>query len=87
MDEPMTVSEQPPLARLVLFMICLAALGSILAGAHYLILDIPAQQNVPSPENSGWGTTSYTQCKQNCGSSSININYGDCIITCMAGAS
>ena len=80
----MTVSEQPPLARLVLFMICLAALGSILAGAHYLVLDIPAQQNVPSPENSGWDTTSCTQCKHDCGSSSININYGNCIITCMA---
>ena len=80
----MTVPQHSPLASLVLFMICLAALGSILAGAHYLVVDFPAQQNVLSPENSDWGTTSCTQCKQDCGSSSINTNYGNCLMTCRA---
>jgi len=80
----MSASENPPLARLVLFMICLAALGSILAGAHYLAVDLPAQQNVPSPENAGWGTASCTKCKQDCGSSSTNPQYFNCLMTCRA---
>jgi hypothetical protein len=83
-DEPMTASEPSPLARFVLFMICLAALGSILAGAHYLTVDLPEQQNVISPENAGWGTTSCTKCKQDCGSSSTNTNYFNCLMTCKA---
>jgi len=80
----MTASGQSPLARLMLFMICLAAVGSIVAGAHYFTVDLPAQQTVPSPENAGWGTTSCTQCKQDCGSSSTNPNYFNCLMTCKA---
>lgn len=36
-------TEQTPLARLVIFMICLAIAGSIVAGAHYAFVDLPAQ--------------------------------------------
>jgi hypothetical protein len=44
--------EKTPLARLVLFMICLAALGSIVAGAHYYTIDLPQQAAVVAPANS-----------------------------------
>lgn len=82
--KPLSASQQSSLASLVLFMICLAALGSIFAGAHYLAVDLPAQQNVPSPKNAGWGTTSCTKCKQDCGSSSTNTHYFNCLMTCKA---
>ena len=42
-------SAQSPLARLVLFMTCLAIAGSIVAGAHYLAVDLPTQEAVLYP--------------------------------------
>ena len=45
-------SAQSPLARLVLFMTCLAIAGSILAGAHYYTIDLPQQTSVVAPANS-----------------------------------
>lgn len=36
-------STRTPLARLVLFMICLSIAGSAVAGAHYYAIDLPAQ--------------------------------------------
>jgi len=68
----------------MLFLVCLAAVGSIIAGAHYLAVDLPAQQNVIAPENAGWSTTACTDCKKDCGSSSTNPNYGNCLMTCRA---
>lgn len=48
-------SPQSPLARLVLFIICLAVAGSCLAGAHYFVVDLPQQeksmQEIPSNNN------------------------------------
>lgn len=46
-----THKEKSPLARLVLFMVCLSIAGSILAGAHYVTVDLPAQENSPAPLN------------------------------------
>jgi hypothetical protein len=43
--------EKMPLARLALFIICLATAGSILAGSYYLAIDLP-QQKVVAPKNS-----------------------------------
>lgn len=44
------------LARLVLFMICLAVAASCIAGVHYAAVDHPAQNVVQAPENSyGYG--------------------------------
>ncbi|MHB8164090.1 MAG: hypothetical protein ACYDDV_07035 [Methanoregula sp.] len=43
--------ERSPLARLVLFIICLSIAGSFIAGIHYLAIDLPAQKNVQAPEN------------------------------------
>ena len=47
----MSESLPTPLARLVLFMICLSVLGSVFAGAHYYLIDLPQEQNVKVPEN------------------------------------
>jgi hypothetical protein len=44
-------SEKSPLARLVLFMVCLSVAGSIVAGVHYYTVDLPQQQNVQAPAN------------------------------------
>lgn len=49
----MTSPERSPLARLVLFMVCTAIAGSILAGAHYAAVDLPAQEwALHAPANS-----------------------------------
>ncbi|MDP3563556.1 MAG: hypothetical protein Q8R70_03610 [Methanoregula sp.] len=47
-----TPSERSPLARLVLFMFCIAIAGSLVAGLHYFTIDLPQQQAVTAPENS-----------------------------------
>jgi len=39
-----TQSEKTPLARLMLFMICLSVSGSIIAGVHYYAVDLPEQR-------------------------------------------
>lgn len=50
-----TQSASSPLARLVLFVICLAIAGSCVAGAHYAAVDLPAQKAVQVPLNMGIG--------------------------------
>jgi len=40
-----------PLARLVLFIVCLSIAGSFVAGLHYVAVDLPRQQNVQPPSN------------------------------------
>ncbi len=47
----MTSSAQPPLARLVLFLVCLSIAGSLIAGIHYFAIDHPAQAAVQIPGN------------------------------------
>ena len=50
------MSEKPsPLARLVLVMICLSIAGSIVAGAHYYVVDLPQQKALQAPANSACG--------------------------------
>jgi hypothetical protein len=41
--------EKSPLARLVLFMVCLSIAGSVFAGTHYLLVDRPAQEYAAHP--------------------------------------
>ncbi|MCK9581861.1 MAG: hypothetical protein M0Q92_15635 [Methanoregula sp.] len=51
----MSASQTPttsPLARLVLFMICLSIAGTVVAGAHYYAVDLPLQAEVKAPVNS-----------------------------------
>jgi hypothetical protein len=36
--------ERSPLARFVLFMVCLSLAGTFVAGAHYYAIDLPGQK-------------------------------------------
>jgi len=38
-----------PLARLVLFMVCLSIAGTFVAGTHYVMIDRPAQEYAAHP--------------------------------------
>ncbi|NMB78760.1 MAG: hypothetical protein GYA23_06655 [Methanomicrobiales archaeon] len=58
---PVSGSETAPLARLVLFMFSLAIAGSVVAGVHYVAIDLPAQKSLQlQPENSGSCTLIYS---------------------------
>jgi hypothetical protein len=58
----MTSPQQSPLARLVLFMFCLAIFGSLVAGAHYIAVDLPSQEAaLYPPANSESCTIIYTR--------------------------
>ncbi|HEX3001215.1 MAG TPA: hypothetical protein VHN82_02430 [Methanoregula sp.] len=81
MSEP----ERSPFARLVLFMICLSIAGSVLAGAHYYAVDLPAQNALKAPENRWSSATSCEVCTGNCIIHQINGDqrrYYDCIEQC-----
>ena len=58
-------STQSPLARLVLFMVCLAIAGSCIAGAHYYTVDLPQQKATP-PDNGPKFGYQCDICKANC---------------------
>jgi len=44
-------SAQSTLARLVLFMVCLAIAGSAIVGAYYVAVNLPAQKGLTAPDN------------------------------------
>lgn len=44
-------AAKSPLARLVLFMICLSMAGFLVSVIHYAAIDMPSQANPPSPKN------------------------------------
>jgi hypothetical protein len=46
----------------MLFLTCIALLGSFVAGAHYYTVDLPQQQSVQTPEN--YCIYTYGQCKE-----------------------
>lgn len=50
---PETCEKRSPLARLVVFMVCLSIAGSVVAGVHYFAVDLPAQKVVQVPQNIG----------------------------------
>jgi hypothetical protein len=52
----MQESGKSPLARLVLFIICLSIAGSLLAGSHYILIDRPAQEYAAHPPANYSGT-------------------------------
>ena len=66
----MTESTRSPLARLVLFMVCLSVAGSIVAGVHYYAVDLPEQQSLQAPTNT-------YDCWDEC-----NIQYDACMSSC-----
>jgi hypothetical protein len=47
----MPVPAPSPLARLVVFITCLALAGSFVAGAHFVAVDLPEQMHVQAPTN------------------------------------
>jgi hypothetical protein len=59
----MVSNERSPLARLVLFLVCLSLVGMLAAGAYWYVVDLP-QQNARVPVNSVPGMSS--QCERNC---------------------
>ena len=81
MSEP----ERSPFARLVLFMMCLAIAGTVLSGAHYYAVDLPAQKNLQAPENAASSTQKCETCKNNCIMWQIEGNrdmYNECMTQC-----
>jgi len=61
MPEP----NRSPLASLVLFMICLSIAGSIVVGAHYYTVDLPAQKNLQATDNAASNTLNCNLCSHN----------------------
>jgi len=58
-----TGSPRSPLARLVLFMVCLSIAGSFIAGIHYVAVDKPAQYAAAHPPmNSETREITYDYC-------------------------
>ncbi|PKL70477.1 MAG: hypothetical protein CVV30_03735 [Methanomicrobiales archaeon HGW-Methanomicrobiales-1] len=78
-------SPHSPLARLVLFMICLSVAGTCIAGVHYYAVDLPQQQNLQAPANtlmtcSQYCDAQYYPCIPYCKKSSdINSCRNDCL--------
>jgi len=71
-------STRSPLARLVLFIVCLSIAGSIVAGVHYYAVDLPQQQNVQAPTNScGNYLEKQFECSTRCGQD--KACYGSCL--------
>jgi hypothetical protein len=58
--------DTSPLGRLVLFMVCLAIVGSFGAGVHYYTVDLPGQKSVQAPLNSGRGDDPCSVQEQQC---------------------
>lgn len=63
-----TRSEKTPLARLMLFMICLSVAGSIVAGVHYYAVDLPEQKAraLQAPQNAEHLKTACDVCMAGC---------------------
>ncbi|MCK9579989.1 MAG: hypothetical protein M0Q92_06000 [Methanoregula sp.] len=77
----MTESPKSPLARLILFMVCLSIAGTIVAGAHYYAVDLPQQANLQAPTNADdcGCYYEYTACLAPCRGSGA---YAGCGATC-----
>ena len=82
-------SGKSPLQRLVLFIICLAVAGSIVAGMYCVAVN--QQQKTPAPANFGSGDDT-ANCRQSCftqfcfayvpGQSGCNDGYAGCLARC-----
>jgi hypothetical protein len=75
----MTASHHSPLAGLVLFMVCLAIAGSVLAAAHYYAVDLPQQQSAPAPDNKSDLKRGCNICRANCIG---ETDYFNCMTEC-----
>lgn len=77
----MTGTESPhsPLSRLVLFMVCLAVAGSLVAGTHFYTIDLPQQKSLQAPENAESNNQNCNICRHNC---IVDPNIIDCMTGC-----
>lgn len=70
----MSGMEKSPLARLVLFMICLSIIGTAVSGMHYLAIDQPQQESaLQVPKNYLCSPSTFSSCAQ----------YGDLCYQCI----
>lgn len=76
---PETKVSRSPLARLVLFICCLAIAASIFAAAHYLVIDLPAQKDAKVPDNAVSSKMGCEICTNNC---KIDPDYYACLAIC-----
>jgi hypothetical protein len=77
--------EQPPLARLVLFMVCLSLAGAFVAGAHYYVVDLPGQKalSLPPPANANGDTLEKcNSCRSPCSYLQTEEDYYKCLDNC-----
>ena len=75
--------EKSPLARLVLFMVCLSIVGAFVAGAHYYVIDVPQQKALSeqTPANANSDTREKCDsCMNNC--VYAVTNYYQCLSDC-----
>ena len=72
-----------PLARLVLFMVCLSVAGSIMAGAHYYAVDLPEQNAklLTPPSNEYENYWRCEACKYGCLEKPVGV-FDSCIQDC-----
>lgn len=60
----MSLPNMSPLARLMFFMVFLAIAGSLAAGVHWYVVDLP-EQHMAAPQNAGPADIP-GQCQQTC---------------------
>jgi hypothetical protein len=63
---------QTPLARFVLFIVCLSLVGICIAGVYYIAVELPHQRDQQPPAN-GALTDCFTQCRS---------DFSSCLHTC-----
>lgn len=82
----MTVIEKSPLARLVLFMVCLSFAGAFLAGAHYYVIDLPQQKALAENAPANWDLMEKCNtCMNKCvydGNNYFECKYFNCATIC-----
>lgn len=70
-----------PLHNLVLFLICLALFGTIMAGVHYAVIDLPMQLANPAPMNDNLNDAGdCAKCMSLC---SVKIWDSNCVKKCL----
>lgn len=56
-------ASRSPLARLVLFMVCLSIFGTAVSGIYYLAIDRPQQENaLKAPKNYVCSPSAFSSC-------------------------
>ena len=81
--------EKTPLARLVLFMVCLSIAGASVAGAHYYVIDMPQQKALSGypPANANTDLMEKcSTCMNNCvysGKNYFECKYFKCATICV----